>query len=971
VTLARIQLELGLVDFARRVIRAPEGERSLTTKEAELLAYLAQRPERDVPREELLREVWGYQGSVRSRTADTTLQRLRSKVESNPSNPRHLLTVHGLGYRFVPLSDTRRMPIVAPPEESQVASEGGSNLGPDRGSFVGREDERADLRKRLVGNGPIITLRGTGGTGKTRLARQIGREIGPSFPGGVWFCDLTECTDTAAVLSVLGRVLSVPLGEVRGLDDPIERLGHALRGRGRTLLILDNCEQVVEDGARFLTRWVRATPDVRFILTSRESLRVVNEVVVDLDPLPLDAAMDLFTARAQDARPGFSPDDTTAEAIKALAQALDGLPLAIELAAARVAVLSPEAILERMGDRFRILASRRRDLPARQRTLRGALDWSWDLLGEPERIVLAQCSVFRAGFAFDAVEAVVDAGEDAPWTADLVQALLDKSLVRSGEPEELPGTTRMRLLESVRVYAGEKLEELGLRAEVEARHTAFYARHGRKLATQVDGPDGVDVVRRLALEAWNLDAVWQREKDRDPALACSVAMALHEVLRVRGPVDQHHEVLDAALARAGRLEPQLQLDLHIARARARRQVGRLDEGRQDVEAAVVLAATLGPAARGEALLARGLIEEASGDLEGCCATYRAAMKQFQAAGSVFGVVRAQAMLAFDLWQRGRRDEAEPMLRRALQTVESQGLHHQAAKMLSTLGLILGEQGLWEEALGQLERSRGQHLARGDRRGEGIVLGNIASLHSSQGRLEEALEVYREALAAQRAVGEVRLEGVILRNIGVVLLGLGRDREAEATLEEALQRHREAGDRFSEGRVLSDLAEIHLLRGDLATANPLYVDALRVSTEAGDDRYALFVRGNIALRDYTIGDLDSAEARMAEVLVDLPRLAGPRPHGYYLAFAGALAAERGDRNSAMERLGQAWDQLQLSGDPAGLGALAVCELIAERALGTFHGDSEIEAHRRLESVGAPRHAHAVEHAMLFLRGGLSV
>jgi predicted ATPase/DNA-binding winged helix-turn-helix (wHTH) protein/Tfp pilus assembly protein PilF len=965
----RIQLELGLVDFARRVLRAPDGERSLTTKEAELLSYLAQRPERDVPRDELLREVWGYRGAVQSRTADTTLQRLRSKVESDPANPRHLLTVHGVGYRFVPLSDTMRMPVVAPPPEDGPRSAGGTNLGPDRGSFVGREDERQDLRRRLRGPGPILTLRGAGGTGKTRLARQVAREVSGEFPGGVWFCDLTECRDTASVLSVLGRVLGVPLGEIRGLDDPIARLGHALRSRGRTLVVLDNCEQVVDEGAPLLTGWVEKTPAVRFLLTSREALRVANEVVFDLDPLPDDAALELFVARARDARPGFSPDGATRQTIATLVQALEGLPLAIELAAARVAVLPPQAILDRMGDRFRLLSSSRRDLPPRQRTLRGALDWSWDLLDEPERRVLAQCSVFRGGFMFDAVEAVVDAGPDAPWTADLVQALLDKSLLRSDEPEELPGTTRMRMLESVRHWAAEKLDAFGDGGAVEARHTAFYAQHGQALAAQVDGPDGVDVVRRLALESYNLDAVWKRERSRDPQLACRVAMALHEVLRVRGPADQHHALLDEALRLVAPEDDDLRLSLHIARARARRQVGRVDEARADADAAMTLAERRGPAAKGEALLARGLVEEAAGDLEGCCESYRLAMRRFQDAGSVFGVVRAQAMLAFDLWQRGHRDEAEPILRRALKTVEAQGLQQQAAKLLSTLGLILGEQGLWEEALDQMERSRTSHAARGDRRGEGIVLANMGSLHSSQGRLSEALAVYREALRAQRSVGDVRLEGIILRNIGVVLLGMGREREAEQTLEEALDRHRDASDRFSEGRVLSDLAEIRLLKGEVARADALYEQALAVATEAGDERYALFVRGNRALRDYTLGHLDQAEAALAPVLEDLPRLAGPRPHGYYLAFAGALAADRGARRQSMERLGQARDQLQLSGDPAGLGALAICELIAERALGSFSGDEEAEAHRRLEEAGAPRHAHAIEHAMLLLRGGL--
>ena len=958
-----ILLERGPVDLARRVLLGQDGEIRLTTKEAMLLSYLAERPGQDVPREELLAEVWGYRGGVVSRTADTTLQRLRAKVELDAAEPRHLLTVHGLGYRFEPLAE-------APPP-SPPPTLAPSNLSEDPGLFVGRRDELAHLIELLDGAARLVTLRGAGGTGKTRLSRHLGRALRPrgTFPGGVWFCDLTESRDAAHVLGVLGRVLDVPLGESRDLGDPAARLGHAIRARGPTLIILDNCEQVAAEGAALFSSWARGLPEARFVITSRESLRVEGETLVDLDPLPVDAGVALFVDRAERTRTGFVADEAVRGVLARIVRRLDGLPLAIELAAARVAVLSPPAILERLDDRFRLLASTRRDLPPRQRTLRGALDWSWDLLDGFERAALAQCSVFRGGFSFEAADAVLQVGAGATWSADLLQSLIDKSLVRSSEPPELPGTTHLALLESVRAYASERLDEAGEREATEARHRDHHLAAGQLLVTDIDGPDGIVVLRRLALDADNLDAIWQRERGRDPASACAAALLLHEVLRVRGPASRLLELLDGAVAISEELPPRTRMDLRIARARAERHVGRLDSARTDAAEAEALAQGLGDEAQGEALLARGLVESAAGELEAACDTFRESQARFEACGSVFGVLRARSLLAFDLWQRGRRHEADPILRAAVAEVERLGLHHQAAKMLSTQGLILGQEGLWEEALERLEKSREGHLALGDRRGEGIVLANIASLHSSQGRLVEAEAVYRQALAAQRAVGEVRLEGVILRNIGVVLLGQGRDREAEGWFAEALVRNREAHDRFSEGRVLADLAEIHVLRGQLVEADALYEQALAVTEAAGDERYATYIRGNVALRHYLAGDLDRAEAELAPTLERLLEVAGPRPLGYYLAFAGALAGERGEHDLARERLASSRERLEPTGDPPGLGTLAICELIARRARGEHRGDAVAEAEAAIADVGAPRHAHAIEQAMLLLGGGL--
>ncbi|REE95099.1 ATP-binding protein [Thermomonospora umbrina] len=348
-------------------------------------------------------------------------------------------------------------------------------------AFVGRERDLADLR-RLLSETRAVTLCGPGGIGKTRLAVRVARALAGDQPDGVWFIELADVGSGAVDLDPVARRVA----DVLGLADetgraPADFLADALRRR-RALVVLDNCEHLVEECASLCRTLLARCDRLRILATSREPLRVPGENVWRVPPLSFPAARDepagparheavrLFMARATAARPDFALTPGNAPALAELCRALDGVPLALELAAARVRVLSLEQIADRLTDRFRLLTAGDRTAPPRQRTLRAAIDWSHELLDEPERILLRRLSVF-AGWSLDQAEQVcADGLLPQEQILDLLTALVDKSLVVVDR--EVAGETRFRLLESIREYAVERLAEAGEEQALRGRHRA-------------------------------------------------------------------------------------------------------------------------------------------------------------------------------------------------------------------------------------------------------------------------------------------------------------------------------------------------------------------------------------------------------------------------------------------------------------------------------------------------------------------
>ena len=385
------------------------------------------------------------------------------------------------------------------------------NLPAEVTSFVGRRQEVTQVRRLLSAN-RLVTLTGAGGVGKTRLAQRVGAEMRRAFPDGVWFVELSELHDPDLLAVTVAEALEIREESVSA-DAP--GLATFLADQ-QALLVLDNCEQLIGACADLTALLLRRCPELRILATSRQALRLAGEATLTVQPLsvPSDPAgpspaelarfesATLLIERAAAVRPGFQVTDENAATIARLCQALEGVPLAIELAVARLRVLSLDQILDRLTDRFRLLTSGTRNAPARQQTLRALIDWSWELCSAPERVLWARISAFAGGLELDAAEQVcADDTLPAPAILDLIASLVDKSVLsRTGDGER----ARYRMLEVVREYGAMRLAEAGEQARVAERHCAYFAALAHLGDRQWISSDQAAVMQRLRSEQANL-----------------------------------------------------------------------------------------------------------------------------------------------------------------------------------------------------------------------------------------------------------------------------------------------------------------------------------------------------------------------------------------------------------------------------------------------------------------------------------
>ncbi|MFI6706398.1 BTAD domain-containing putative transcriptional regulator [Nonomuraea sp. NPDC050478] len=434
-----------------------------------------------------------------------------------------------------------------------------TNLPAPVSELVGRDLAVRRVRESLTA-GRLVTLTGPGGVGKTSVALAVARALVETFPEGVWLVDLTAWDGRGDPAELVLSVLSIP--DAPGDPGPAgERLAAALRGR-RTLLVLDNCEHVIEPVAELVGALLPAVPELRVLATSRESLRLRGEVRRDLPPLDVpdsddparladSPAVRLFLARA-----GLAPEPDTVAGVAEVCRRLDGIPLALELAATRAPALGVRELAARLrvsGDRFGLLGSGPRDAPARQRTLAAVIDWSWRLLTEPEQAVLRRLAVHPGGCTLAAAEAVCRGGVvSGGEVLDLVAGLVDRSLVTRGEGP------RFRLLESVSAYCLDQLGRSGEEAELRRRHAGHYLALAEEAGPRLRGPGQREWLRRLDAEAANMRAAletFRHEGAAEPALRLTTALVWYWFLR--GRFAEARRALEAALAVAGDAPPEL------------------------------------------------------------------------------------------------------------------------------------------------------------------------------------------------------------------------------------------------------------------------------------------------------------------------------------------------------------------------------------------------------------------------------
>ncbi|MCA8938403.1 MAG: protein kinase [Planctomycetes bacterium] len=416
-------------------------------------------------------------------------------------------------------------------------------------SFIGRKGDLEAIAQEVADSAHLITVLGAGGVGKTRFVQEYALAEKECFPSGVAFADLTDARSLDDFLQRIAETFGVG-ATTTSVDEAIH--AELKRKPERFLLIMDNLEQIATEVSPVIASWLQGTPNITFLVTSREVLRIEGEVAFPLSPLENDdfeAAIDLFIDRAKAVQRDFVADQDARELIRGIVRELDGMPLAIELAAARSKALSLNKIAERLPRRFDFLQSRRRDSSARQATLRGAIDWSWNLLQPFEQLALAQCSVFRDGFFLDAAEAVLDLScfHDAPFEIDVIEALCEKSLIRAQEHQELKGEMRYRMLESVREYAAERMmafdasdhaEEQYRVAPLRLRHAHHYQERGHYFNNLRNGPRFMEGAQGLRSEAKNFEVALDAVRESDLALSLSLITAVHANQNAHGELQR-------------------------------------------------------------------------------------------------------------------------------------------------------------------------------------------------------------------------------------------------------------------------------------------------------------------------------------------------------------------------------------------------------------------------------------------------
>ena len=736
--------------------------------------------------------------------------------------------------------------------------------------LIGREDERFEVGAKLR-RSRLVTLTGPGGIGKTRLALEVAAGAVEDYPDGVWMVSLEAVTEghvDRQIASVLG--VKEPQGQ-----SLLEHLGEYLRAK-RLLLVLDNCEHLLEASAHAAGYLLRECAEVRVLATSRAALGITGEMAWPVpalavpDPLHLPASpatrvrvlmgyesVQLFVERAQAVQKTFALTGDNARAMAQICFRLEGVPLAIELAAARVKAMTVEQIAARLDNHLSLLTSGNRAALPRQQTLRATLDWSYNLLSGAERILLSRLSVFAGGWCLEAAE---DVGSGAAietfQVMDLLVLLVDKSLVIFEERNEEIGG-RYRLLETVRQYAAERLEISGEKEGVRTRHRDYYLTLAEEAEPLLTGPDQGTQMARLMTEHENLRAAlawWGGEKN-EAEMGLRLAGALWRFWEVRGYYSEGRAYLSEALRRPG--------------------AGRRSNG------------------RAKALNAAGVLASYQGDIGAIRALHEEGLEIYRELGNREG----EAWSLYDLGNvavgQGDHGAARTLYEQSLAIFRERGNKRGIGASLHQLGSQVSKQGDSEAARALYEESLAIFRELKNRQGIAWTLNNLGSLVREQGDLEVARKLYEESGTVYRELGHKRGVGWSLHQLGRLVHEQGDPAAARKLYEESLTISRELADKQGTAWSLNDLGDVVREQGDYGMALTLYQESLAISRELGDRQgaaWSLRHLGNLAREQ---GNYSTSQRLYQESLAIFREMANKQATAWLLSDWGNLAHDQGD------------------------------------------------------------------------------
>jgi predicted ATPase/DNA-binding SARP family transcriptional activator len=814
-------------------------------------------------------------------------------------------------------------------------AESPNNLPRQLTSFIGRERELAEAAA-LLRNSRLLTLTGAGGCGKTRLALELAGQRFGDFPDGVWPVELAALGEPELIGPAIAQALGTRLASDRAPE--VALAGHI--GDRQQLLLLDNCEHLVEPVAHLVETLLRLCPRLTVLATSREPLRVPGEVTWRVPSLslpelaenpPSDGSLDaesvrLFTVRAGQVAPGFELDDENAVAISTLCHRLDGMPLAIELAAARVSVLTPAQIVERLDDSLDLLSGGSRTAMTRQQTLRATLAWSFDLLEPDEQILLRRLAVFAGNFGLEAAEDIC--AEDPLQRQEavaLLGRLIDKSLVHI---EEGLGDRRYRLLETVRQYAAERLEEAGEREAFERRHRDWYIELAEGDPTPAGDLPARDRLRRLDLERDNLRAALASALLADPQAALRLAVALWRFWLMRGYLAEGYRWLTAALAAAP--------ESTAVRARA-------------LLAACVIGLRRGVPVHIHEFAAESVaifreLEDRAGmfDAVEISAAYRVIVSPAQ---DVELIVREhEALLADDLpaarppmwaahtrgiaaWFRREYRPAREQLEAALEHAGAFSAEPRPALWPLSYGMIsvepeAGYPLFLHEDTGLIARRVGGAAA------VAYILVNLAAVDRAEADFAHAEELVEESLVRFEQLGDRQGEAFALNAFGNLARSGGDFERGQALLERSLALRQEIGDRRGAGITLGCLAMLLARSGDADGAR-ISAGQSRTWFAENDDLIGLGA-AELSLTCVALcaGDRAAARAHLEAAASVFGGIETTHQEGWALAVLAAICAEDGETATGRRWLDQASRHFGLLGADPGI---AYCRELEAKTL----------------------------------------
>ncbi|MFI6479595.1 BTAD domain-containing putative transcriptional regulator [Nonomuraea sp. NPDC050663] len=854
-----------------------------------------------------------------------------------------------------------------------------SNLPAPVNELIGREAALAEVRE-LIKSHRLVTLTGPGGVGKTRLALEAAAEA--DFPDGVWLVELAAIDQP----SKMGIVHAVA-GALGIRDDSTGKTSASSGGcrmsdwlgDKRLLIVLDNCEHVIEVVAHTVEQLLRGAPGVRFLATSQEPLNLTGECLWPVSPLDPDddgPAVRLFAARA----PGLVLDDDNRRIVGEICRRLDGIPLAIELAATRTRALSPRQLLERLDDRFRLLAAGKRDAPARQQTLRAMIDWSWELASDDERVVLRRLAVHADSCTLEAAEAVCAApGLDV---LDLLARLIDRSLVVKLPPAE-GREPRYRVLESVAAYCDERLREAGEVDEMRLRHLRYYTELAERAEAGLRGHGQSEWLAVLDAESANVVSALEwavAHRTQEEALRLVNAMAWHWHLRGRfesgfrffdlalsTPGQASHEVLSApgqvsgeVLSAPGQASGEAVSVPGEAPAEEPSGSDQVRVGTLSAPGQVSGEVLSAPGqASGEAVSVPGEApaEEPSGSDQVRVGTLSAPGQASEETVSVPGEAPAEMRAEAMAWRAGlmlQFSGCDVTVVEALGALEQIPDERRRARLAWYIALGMWGRGdlamserLVREALETFEAVDdvwGIAAALGLRSGQCLLQGDMAGAHDHARRSAEIFEQLGDRSGVLTATGELAKLAVIAADYD----------QAAVRYQQALEAAEELGFWIEVSHSLAGLGRIALLRGEYGQADELHERAARLAAEQSNPFAGHFAEIGLALSARRQGRLDDAERYLRRWLEWLEMIDGAPGSALCLAELGFVAELRGHAEEAMELHRAGYEQARETGDPravalaqeglAGAETLAGNHRVAARLLGA--------AARARAGVGVP-------------------